>query len=143
MSLFVSLPGRIKCYGVFYQKNRKKVAQGRIEQTQPVAFSGGEGADVGEDGGTPVVEDYGIPAPYKFTGKIDKVTINLKEMKTADKEKEDIVRQKAAMKKALSDLTGLLWTGWTCSASMAGEFNIQNITRGNIEGRIKNGEPIN
>ena len=76
--------------------NGQKVAQGRIEQTQPFAFAGGEGADVGEDGGTPVVEDYGIPAPYKFTGKIDKVTIDLKEMKAADKEKEDIERQKAS-----------------------------------------------
>jgi hypothetical protein len=59
--------------------------------------------DVGEDGETPVVEDYGIPAPYKFTGKIDKVTIDLKEMKAADKEKEDIESRKAAIKKALSD----------------------------------------
>jgi arylsulfatase A-like enzyme len=83
--------------------NGQKVAQGRIGETQPFAFAGGEGADVGEDGETPVVEDYGIPAPYKFTGKIDKVTIDLKEMKAADKEKEDIERRKAAMKKALSD----------------------------------------
>ena len=69
--------------------NGKKVAEGRIERTQPMVFSADEGADVGEDGETPVVEDYGIPAPYKFTGKIDKVTIDLKEMKTADKAEED------------------------------------------------------
>jgi arylsulfatase len=58
--------------------NDRKVAEGRIEHTQPMAFSADEGADVGEDGETPVVEDYGIPAPYKFTGKINKVTIDLK-----------------------------------------------------------------
>ena len=69
--------------------NDKKVAEGRIERTQPMIFSADEGADVGEDGETPVVEDYGIPAPYKFTGKIDKVTIDLKEMKKAEKAEED------------------------------------------------------
>ena len=83
--------------------NGKKVAEGRIERTQPMAFSADEGADVGEDGETPVVENYGIPAPYKFTGKIDKVTIDLKEMKTADKAEEDKARVEAAHKKALSD----------------------------------------
>jgi arylsulfatase A-like enzyme len=81
----------------------KKVAEGRIEHTQPMVFSGDEGADVGEDGETPVVEDYGIPAPYKFTGKIDKVTIDLKEMKAADKAEENKLRAEAAHKKALSD----------------------------------------
>jgi arylsulfatase len=66
--------------------NDKKVAEGRIERTQPMIFSADEGADVGEDGETPVTENYGIPAPYKFTGKINKVTVDLKEMKAADKD---------------------------------------------------------
>ena len=83
--------------------NGKKVAEGRIDRTQPMVFSADEGADVGEDGETPVVENYGIPAPYKFTGKIDKVTIDLKEMKAADKAEEDKLRAEAAHKKALSD----------------------------------------
>jgi arylsulfatase len=83
--------------------NGKKVAEGRIEHTQAMIFSVEEGADVGQDGETPVVEDYGIPAPYKFTGKINKVTIDLKEMKSADKEKADKAQKEASMKKALSD----------------------------------------
>jgi arylsulfatase A-like enzyme len=83
--------------------NDKKVAQGRIERTQPMIFSGDEGADVGEDGETPVVEDYGIPAPYKFTGKINKITVDLKEMKTADREKANMAQNQASLKKALSD----------------------------------------
>jgi arylsulfatase A-like enzyme len=83
--------------------NDKKVAEGRIEQTQPMAFSADEGADVGEDGETPVVEDYGIPAPYYFSGKIDKITIDVKEMEKADKAAEDKGRAEAAYKKALSD----------------------------------------
>ena len=83
--------------------NDKKVAEGRIEGTQPFVFSADEGADVGEDGETPVVENYGIPAPYKFTGKINKVTIDLKEMKKADKALEKTFRAETAHKKALSD----------------------------------------
>ena len=80
-----------------------KVAEGRIERTQPMAFSGDEGADVGEDGETPVTEDYGIPAPYKFTGKIDQVTIDLKEMTPVDKAEENKLREETGRKKTLSD----------------------------------------
>ena len=39
-------------------------------------FSLDEGADVGADEGTPVTEAYTVP--FKFTGKIDRVTIELK-----------------------------------------------------------------
>jgi len=83
--------------------NDRKVAEGRIERTQPMVFSGDEGADVGEDGETPVTEDYGIAAPYKFTGRIHKVTIDIKEMKQADKAEESKLRAEAAHKKAMSD----------------------------------------
>jgi arylsulfatase len=82
--------------------NDKKVAEGHIERTQPFLFSADEGTDVGEDGETPVT-DYGIAAPYKFTGTIKKVTIDLKEMKKADKAEEDRARPVAANKKAMSD----------------------------------------
>ena len=57
--------------------NGKKVAEGRIPQTQGFAFSADEGADVGSDEGTPVVEDY-AGRGNRFTGKIEKVTIELK-----------------------------------------------------------------
>ena len=83
--------------------NGKQVAQGRIERTQPFIFSADEGADVGEDGETPVVENYGIPAPYKFTGKIAKITIDLKEAKATDKVEADKAGALAAHKKAISD----------------------------------------
>ena len=66
-------------------------------------FSGDEGADVGEDGETPVVEDYGIAAPYKFTGKIAKVTVEVKDMKQAEKAGEDAARAVVIYKKAVSD----------------------------------------
>ncbi len=57
--------------------NGRRVAEGRIDHTQPFVFSADEGADVGRDGGTPVTDDYkGLD--NTFTGKIEKVTIDLK-----------------------------------------------------------------
>ncbi len=58
--------------------NGEKVAEGRVEQTQCCVFSADEGADVGIDDGTPVSNDYQAGEPSKFTGKIRKVTIELK-----------------------------------------------------------------
>jgi arylsulfatase len=52
-----------------------KVAEGRIEKTQPGIFSVDDLADVGLDEGTPVAK-YG--ASSKFNGKIEKVTIEVK-----------------------------------------------------------------
>ncbi|HEV3005463.1 MAG TPA: arylsulfatase [Pirellulales bacterium] len=62
--------------------NGKNVAEGRIDRTQPFAFSADEGADVGVDEGTPVTEDYG-DRDNRFTGKIEKVTIELKPVERA------------------------------------------------------------
>jgi arylsulfatase len=66
-------------------------------------FSADEGADVGQDGETPVTEDYGIKAPYRFTGKIGKITIDVKEMMKAEKAEEKKARAEYAHKKAMSD----------------------------------------
>ncbi|MDO9297951.1 arylsulfatase [Bradyrhizobium sp.] len=79
----------------------KTVATGRIERTQYGMFSADEGADVGADEGTPVTEAYKVP--FKFTGKIGKVTIDLKEMKKADSEEAVQGRKAAVLKKGLSD----------------------------------------
>jgi arylsulfatase A-like enzyme len=57
--------------------NGTKVAEGRIERTQPFVFSADEGADVGQDAGTPVTDDY-KERDNKFTGKIHKVTVEVK-----------------------------------------------------------------
>ena len=59
--------------------NDRKVGEGRIERTQPMIFSADETADVGEDDATPVTEDYKA-YDNKFTGKILKVTIDVKPM---------------------------------------------------------------
>ncbi len=55
----------------------KQVAQGKIERTVPVRFSLDETLDVGMDTGTPVVEDYLAKMPFKFTGDLKKVVIEL------------------------------------------------------------------
>jgi arylsulfatase len=59
--------------------NDKKMAEGRIERTQPMIFSADETADVGEDDATPVTEDYKA-YDNKFTGKILKVVVDVKEL---------------------------------------------------------------
>jgi arylsulfatase A-like enzyme len=61
--------------------NDKKAAEGRIERTQPMIFSADETADVGMDDATPVSEDY-KSSDSRFTGKILKVTVDVKERGT-------------------------------------------------------------
>ena len=80
--------------------NGQKVAAGRIEKTQCCGFSADEGADVGADEGTPV-SAYAVP--FKFTGKIDKVTIELKETTPAAANEAEKARREAALKKGLSN----------------------------------------
>jgi arylsulfatase len=58
--------------------NDKKVAEGRIERTQPIVFSADETADVGIDLATPVVEAIGAEGRSRFTGRIPKVTVEVK-----------------------------------------------------------------
>jgi len=53
----------------------KQVAKGRIDNTMPGRFSFDETFDIGEDTGTPVSEDYDVP--FKFTGQIEKVVVNV------------------------------------------------------------------
>ena len=60
-------------------------------------FSFDETFDVGEDTGTPVSLDYDVP--FKFTGKIEKVVVNLGETKlgAADQQKIRSMEQKARL----------------------------------------------
>jgi len=64
--------------------NDKKAAEGRIEHTQPMIFSADETADVGEDDATPVTEDYRA-YDNEFTGKILRVTVDVKAMGAGDR----------------------------------------------------------
>jgi len=83
--------------------NGEKVAEGRIEQTQPMMFSADETADVGIDLATPVVESIGSEAKSRFTGHISKVTVEVKPMKAPEKAEVEKAQREAARKKALSD----------------------------------------
>jgi arylsulfatase len=58
--------------------NDEKVAEGRIAHTQAGIFSADETADVGIDLGTPVVEAIGAEAKSRFTGRIPKITVEVK-----------------------------------------------------------------
>jgi hypothetical protein len=73
----------------------KKVAEGRIERTQPLIFSADETADVGIDLGTPVVDAVGAEAKSRFTGKIPKVTLEIRDVNP---------RAEAAVKRALAEV---------------------------------------
>jgi arylsulfatase len=53
----------------------KTVAGGRIERSVPIQFAIFEGLDIGLDNGSPV--DWTYKLPFKFTGKIDKVTVEV------------------------------------------------------------------
>ena len=83
--------------------NNEKVAEGRIEHTEAGMFSADETADVGIDLGTPVVEAIGSEAKSKFTGKIDKVTVEVKPMMASEKAEAEKGQKEAAQKKAMSD----------------------------------------
>ncbi len=56
--------------------NGKKVGEGKLPKTIPIQFSLGEGIDIGMDTGSAV--DFTYKLPFKFTGKIEKVTVELK-----------------------------------------------------------------
>ncbi|HET9394440.1 MAG TPA: hypothetical protein VFO36_00170, partial [Nitrospiraceae bacterium] len=57
--------------------NGSKVAEGRIENTNANIFSGDEGTDVGMDEDTSVTEAYQPGPQSRFTGKIDKVKVEV------------------------------------------------------------------
>ena len=57
----------------------KEVARNSMEHGTPITFPEDESFDVGQDTRTGVAMlDYRYEVPFKFTGKIDKLTFNLK-----------------------------------------------------------------
>ena len=56
----------------------KTVAETGIDRTVPYVYSIDETLDIGEDRGTPIIEDYADRTPFKFNGRIDDVTIELR-----------------------------------------------------------------
>jgi arylsulfatase len=77
------------------QVDGKTVAKGRIERTLPFRISADETLDCGEDTGTPVSEDYRVP--FKFTGKLVKVVIDLTPEPLSEEDERQLKEGKAAI----------------------------------------------
>ena len=82
--------------------NGKKVAEGRVERTQPIAFSADETAGVGLDDATPVSADY-KEGDNAFTGKIFKVVVDVKPIGAGEKAAEETLRRDVELKMAESN----------------------------------------
>jgi hypothetical protein len=67
----------------------QKVGEGKIPKTQPYAYSGDEGVDVGMDNETPVSSDY-QERDNKFTGTIKKITVDVKPLNLSAQDKKEI-----------------------------------------------------
>jgi len=67
----------------------QKVAEGKIPKTEPYAYSGDEGVDVGMDNETPVSNDY-KERDNKFTGAIKKITVDVKRLNLSAKDQKEI-----------------------------------------------------
>ena len=79
----------------------KQVAQGQIPRTIPVRFSLDETFDVGEDTGTPVVEDYADKMPFAFTGTLKKFVVVLEPQKLTEDERKRLLAEEARASMAL------------------------------------------
>ena len=72
----------------------KAVATGRIERTLAFRLAVDETLDCGEDTGTPVTEDYHLP--FKFTGEIKKVVLDLTPEQLSAEDDAKVKQGKAA-----------------------------------------------
>ena len=74
----------------------KEVAKNSMEHTTPITFPEDETFDIGQDTRTGVAMlEYRYDVPFKFTGKIDKVTFNLGPEQMTAKEREEMQKARA------------------------------------------------
>jgi arylsulfatase A-like enzyme len=66
--------------------DEKQVGQVQIPQTIGVRFSLDETFDIGQDTGTPVLEEYDSKMPFPFTGTLNKFAVVLEPQKLSDDE---------------------------------------------------------
>jgi arylsulfatase A-like enzyme len=72
----------------------KKAAEGRIAETTPISkFSLDESFDVGQDTGTPVIDEYDTKMPFQFTGTLARIQIHLNPSKLSPSQTGEIKRQ--------------------------------------------------
>jgi arylsulfatase len=79
----------------------EKVAEGRVSSTLPYRISIDEAFDVGEDSGTPVNHDYDVP--FRFTGRIEKLTVDLAPVARADREAVEEADRLARLRQGARD----------------------------------------
>ena len=70
-------PGRHTVHYEFVYDGGQQVGEARVPRTMPFGYSGDEGVNVGTDNKTPVTAAYKA-GNNKFTGKIHKVTVEMK-----------------------------------------------------------------
>src|SRR4030095_12031393 len=73
----------------------KPAASGKLERTVPLLFSADETLDIGEDTGTPASEDYHVP--FKFTGDLKKIMIELSDNKLTPAEEAEVRKAREAV----------------------------------------------
>jgi arylsulfatase len=76
----------------------KEVARDSLTHTVPLVWQWDENFDIGADTGTPVDDEYQVP--FKFTGKITKLTLHIDRPQLSA---ADVARLKAGMLKHASD----------------------------------------
>jgi arylsulfatase A-like enzyme len=70
--------------------DRKVVSTQRMERTIPIALQWDETFDVGADTGTPV-DDQDYQVPFKFTGKLNKLTISIERPKLTPEDEKKLM----------------------------------------------------
>ncbi len=79
----------------------KEVARNSMEHSTPITFPEDETFDIGQDTRTPLaLVEYRYDVPFKFTGKIDKVTFNLGPEVYSDADRKKLQAMAEAMARA-------------------------------------------
>jgi arylsulfatase len=78
--------------------DEKPVGQVQIDHTIAVRFSLDETFDIGQDTGTPVLEEYESKMPFPFSGTLKRFVVVLEPLKLSDEEQE---RLRAQLAKAM------------------------------------------
>ena len=103
----------------------KEVARNSMEHTTPVTFPEDETFDIGQDTRTGVAMlEYRYDVPFKFTGKINKVTFKLGTEQLTAEEREELPRP--VPRHAMSFKKGLVLTAVTEAATGLALLTVRN-----------------
>jgi hypothetical protein len=72
----------------------KEVSRQRIEHTIPLIMQWDENFDIGADTGTPV-DDRDYQVPFRFTGKLHKLTLSIDRPKLTPEEEKKLTESQA------------------------------------------------